>query len=234
MNRILLPTMTCKVDLKSNECHVGIIPKRFFLATKHVVTGIIFVAACLLQFGLSAQSPTQQWITILNSANSNNDLINLDFGSKIPFVFNSSKTKLGLVYNTAGQPYTTALNTSDGSQVFSNVHATTATAKDLVFDGSDNLYTIAHSNTTTTDGFFRKFNSTGGLVFNNTINNADQDNLTSIQINSSNESIIYSCQKNNSNGYFSHSALAYNSADSLLWSSTISDFDWYYGYATRM
>ena len=61
MNRILLPTMTCKVDLKSNECHVGIIPKRFFLATKHVVTGIIFVAACLLQFGLSAQTTTYLW-----------------------------------------------------------------------------------------------------------------------------------------------------------------------------
>ena len=53
--------MTCKVDLKSNECHVGIIPKRFFLATKHVVTGIIFVAACLLQFGLNAQTTTYLW-----------------------------------------------------------------------------------------------------------------------------------------------------------------------------
>ena len=175
--------------------------------------------------------PVQQWLTVVNSVSTTNDLFNGGGVSKFPVDINNAGDKIAVVNNNGVQPMTTSLNTLNGSVIFSNTHLVTANIRDLDFDGSDNLFTISHS---TSDGYFRKFDPTGGLVFSNTINNSDEDNLLSIRINSSNGCNVYSRQRIASSLYNSHITMSYNSVGALQWSSLINDLDWWYGYDGRM
>lgn len=183
----------------------------------------------LFSFQLFAQ-PIQQWLTVVNSASSTNDLI-YGGNSKFPVVLNSNNDKIAVVNNNDVQPMTTSLNTSNGSVIFTNTHLVTANSKDLDFDANDNLFTISNG---TNDGYLRKFSPTGTLLFNNVINNANEDNLLSIRSNPLNGCNVHCRQKTTSTMLNTHVTQAYNSSGVFQWSSTISDLDWYYGYDGRM
>ena len=118
---------------------------------------------------VNSQTPTQQWLTVINSATNSNDLFQ-GGNSKFPVVLNQVNNKIAVTNNNGSQPMASLLNSTTGAIIFSNTHAVTANARDLVFDSNDNLFTISDGSSSPIDLYLRKFDVTGNILLNNTIN----------------------------------------------------------------
>jgi hypothetical protein len=194
-----------------------------------ILISVFFLLTTCFSF---SQVPTQQWLTVINENSSTNDLFywgaNDTWYSKYPFILNESGSKIAVTNNSSNQPTASVLNTVDGSVIFSNTQPVNSNAKDLDFDGNDNLYTISASNT----GTVRKFNQNGILINSINITSNCQDNLLTIK-NVNDRFFVYNRNKSCSNLNY-HTAHCFDSSLTQLWSNSSTDIDWYYPYDSRM
>ena len=194
-----------------------------------ILISVFFLLTTCFSF---SQAPTQQWLTVINENSSTNDLFywgaNDTWYSKYPFILNESGSKIAVTNNSSNQPTASVLNTVDGSVIFSNTQPVNSNAKDLDFDGNDNLYTISASNT----GTVRKFNQNGILINSINITSNCQDNLLTIK-NVNDRFFVYNRNKSCSNLNY-HTAHCFDSSLTQLWSNSSTDIDWYYPYDSRM
>jgi hypothetical protein len=184
---------------------------------------------------LYCQKPVQQWINVLNSSNASNDFFK-GGTSKAPVSISSKGTKVSLTYNVDNLAAMSVLNSANGAIEHVNKSSIATESKSIIFDSSDNIICLSTSGAwgNNLDAIFKKFNSLTGIVeFEKTINNYADDNAQTI-LNSNSGFLINTLNRTASDSKLSHSIYKFDKSGVLQWNSSITDYDWYYGYEGKV
>ena len=195
----------------------------------------IILSTFLLGTFLSADAQRElKWVTILDSINTNVDVLNESNNTREFLQLDIKNNQLGIFATSNNNPFNASVNASDGKVNYENVKSASETIAGICFDKQGNLYSLYSPGwsgwgTANYDSYLRKLNKSGQIVFNNTVNNYTVDFLRQIMSSVDSGLFLYGINRNGSNGYLSHSIYKINPSGSVAFSNTISDLDWYAG-----
>jgi hypothetical protein len=134
---------------------------------------------------------------------------------------------VGVTCNAGTSPYVASFSTIDGSVMFQNTHSISGSGGGIDYDSTDNLYALSRVNLWG-DSYLRKFSQNGTLSYTKTIANYNEDLMFMLSVNGGRVNVFG--KNKNANHTNTHSNYNYTLDGTLKWQSTISDYDWFYGY----
>ena len=207
-------------------------------------------------FSLStwAQSPTQQWLTVLNSTTTSVDQL---YGFSTPsggctnnanyfantsnhILINPSGSQIGFSATSNCNPFMGTLNTSTGAVLYQNTNAVSGyQSVDSAFDTNDNLFSLStNSGAAPVSSYLRKTTNTGTISFTNTLlatsTQYDIKSFGIVKTDPTNRIYTYGMTHSSTSPFISNAVYCYDNLGVLQWSSATTDLDWFYGYPGRM
>lgn len=224
------------------------------MKTKNYFKKLTLLVLLLFSFNNWAQSPTQQWLTVLNSSTTSVDQL---YGFSTPsgsctnnanyfgntsnhIVVSPSGSQIGFSATSSCNPFTGTLNSSSGAIVYQNTNAASGyQGIDAVFDTSDNLFSLStNSGAAPVSSYLRKTTNTGTISFTNTLlatsTQYDIKSFGIVKTDPTNRIYTYGMTHSSTSPFISNAVYCYDNSGVLQWSSATTDLDWFYGYPGRM
>lgn len=192
---------------------------------------------------LMAQTPTQQWLTVLNAENPGIDGFEVcnfaDYwrqSKRLAVSFDGSK--VGVTGISGCDIYNGIVGSSNGGTLFGNTFTSVGTdaGQAIASDVNNSFISTGCLNQAGQwTGLLTKINSGNALAFQNVISPTGSSLRTDIgSLRIDNSGNIYAQGAEYTGSQNLNTLRKFNSSGNLLWSSTIMDYDWFYGYPGRL
>jgi hypothetical protein len=210
---------------------------------------LIIVAAAMLGLTVAtfAQTPSQQWITTLNQGSSSVDAydgcgFSDVYGGHSPKIsISSGQNRIGVAGISGCLIYCGVLDAENGNTLFNSTYTNTGNnaGQTIVSDANNNFvlgglldYGVTNAPLAPT-ALLWKVNANNTTSYQIIQNSYTQNSYGKLA--SDNLGNIYAYSHSNSSSTFQNHVLRkYNPTGGVEWTSTIDDYDWYYGYPGRM